>query len=171
MTTRPPSEPPLKNVLVLVRHGESEWNRLNRFTGWKDVDLSEEGTAEAHRAGGMLATEGHHFDVAFTSTLKRAHNTLEIILGELHQEHLPIIKDAALIERDYGILVGLNKDEARERDATHLLTYSALRIEDIAMRLGYQNTANFTRAFRKWMGCTPSIWRVNQRSGAKAIKA
>lgn len=115
MTTRPPGEPPLKNVLVLVRHGESEWNRLNRFTGWKDVDLSEEGTAEAHRAGGMLATEGHHFDVAFTSTLKRAHNTLEIILGELHQEDLPIIKDAALIERDYGILVGLNKDEARER--------------------------------------------------------
>ena len=115
MTTRPLGEPPLKNVLVLVRHGESEWNRLNRFTGLKDVDLSEEGIAEAHRAGGMLATEGHHFDVAFTSTLKRAHNTLEIILGELHQEDLPIIKDAALIERDYGILVGLNKDEARER--------------------------------------------------------
>jgi 2,3-bisphosphoglycerate-dependent phosphoglycerate mutase len=105
----------MKNVLVLVRHGESEWNRLNRFTGWKDIDLSEEGTAEAHRAGCMLKVEGHHFDVAFTSTLKRAHNTLDIILGELGQEDLSVIKDAALIERDYGILVGLNKDEARER--------------------------------------------------------
>jgi 2,3-bisphosphoglycerate-dependent phosphoglycerate mutase len=117
MTTPGPTEAslPMKNVLVLVRHGESEWNRLNRFTGWKDIDLSEEGTAEAHRAGCMLKAEGHHFDVAFTSTLKRAHNTLDIILGELSQEDLSVIKDAALIERDYGILVGLNKDEARER--------------------------------------------------------
>jgi len=121
MTTGRESEPslPMKNVLVLVRHGESEWNRLNRFTGWKDVDLSEEGTAEAHRAGCMLKAEGHHFDLAFTSTLKRAHNTLDIILGELGQEELPDIKDAALIERDYGILVGLNKDEARERWGEH----------------------------------------------------
>lgn len=105
----------MENVLVLVRHGESEWNRLNLFTGWKDVDLSEEGIAEAHRAGDMLKEEGYRFDVAFTSTLKRAHNTLDIILSELGQEDLPIVKDAALNERDYGILVGLNKEEARER--------------------------------------------------------
>lgn len=105
----------MENVLVLVRHGESEWNRLNLFTGWKDVDLSEEGIAEAHRAGAVLKHEGSRFDIAFTSTLKRAHNTLDIILGELGQEDLPIVKDAALNERDYGALVGLNKDEARER--------------------------------------------------------
>ncbi|MGZ5863656.1 MAG: 2,3-bisphosphoglycerate-dependent phosphoglycerate mutase, partial [Methyloceanibacter sp.] len=105
----------MENVLVLVRHGESEWNRLNLFTGWKDVDLSEEGIAEAHRAGAMLKHEGHRFDVAFTSTLKRAHNTLDIILSELGQEDLLTVKDAALNERDYGILVGLNKEEARER--------------------------------------------------------
>lgn len=100
-------------VLVLVRHGESEWNRLNRFTGWHDVDLSEEGIYEAHRAGAMLEAEGHRFDSAFTSTLRRAQHTLNIILEEIEQDELPVIKDAALNERDYGELVGVNKDEAR----------------------------------------------------------
>ena len=109
-------EPPaLKNVLVLVRHGESEWNRLNMFTGWQDVDLTEEGVAEAHRAGAMLKAEGAHLDMAFTSLLKRAQNTLKIILSELGQDDLPIVYDAALNERHYGDLVGLNKDEARQR--------------------------------------------------------
>ena len=109
-------EPPaLKNVLVLVRHGESEWNRLNMFTGWQDVDLTEEGVAEAHRAGAMLKAEGAHVDLAFTSLLKRAQNTLKIILSELDQDTLPIVFDAALNERHYGDLVGLNKDEARQR--------------------------------------------------------
>ena len=109
-------EPPaLKNVLVLVRHGESEWNRLNMFTGWQDVDLTEEGMAEAHRAGAMLKAEGAHIDLAFTSLLKRAQNTLKIILSELDQDKLPIVFDAALNERHYGDLVGLNKDEARQR--------------------------------------------------------
>ncbi len=109
-------EPPaLKNVLVLVRHGESEWNRLNMFTGWQDVDLTEEGVAEAHRAGAMLKAEGAHIDVACTSLLKRAQNTLKIILSELGQDELPIVYDAALNERHYGDLVGLNKDEARQR--------------------------------------------------------
>ena len=107
--------PAMKNVLVLVRHGESEWNRLNMFTGWQDVDLTEEGVAEAHRAGAMLKAEGAHVDLAFTSLLKRAQNTLKIILSELDQDKLPIVFDAALNERHYGDLVGLNKDEARER--------------------------------------------------------
>ena len=106
--------PATKNVLVLVRHGESEWNRLNMFTGWQDVDLTEEGVAEAHRAGAMLKAEGAHIDVAFTSLLKRAQNTLKIILSELDQ-NTPIVYDAALNERHYGDLVGLNKDEARQR--------------------------------------------------------
>jgi len=103
------------NVLVLVRHGQSEWNRLNMFTGWKDVGLSEEGEAEAHRAGQLLKEEGLVFDSAFASTLKRAHNTLDIILGELGQGKLPTVKAAALNERDYGQLVGINKEEARKR--------------------------------------------------------
>jgi 2,3-bisphosphoglycerate-dependent phosphoglycerate mutase len=107
--------PAMKNVLVLVRHGESEWNRLNMFTGWQDVDLTEEGVAEAHRAGAMLKAEGAHVDLAFTSLLKRAQNTLKIILSELDQDNLPIVFDAALNERHYGDLVGLNKDEARQR--------------------------------------------------------
>ena len=111
------SEKPRKsdNVLVLVRHGQSEWNRLNMFTGWKDVGLSEEGESEAHRAGQLLREEGLRFDSAFASTLKRAHNTLDIILDELGQGKLPTVKAAALNERDYGQLVGINKEEARKR--------------------------------------------------------
>jgi len=104
-----------ENVLVLVRHGESEWNKLNRFTGWKDVGLTEEGMTEAHHAGTMLKEAGIRFDSAFTSTLKRAHNTLDIILEELGQPKLPTVKAAALNERDYGQLVGIDKDEARKR--------------------------------------------------------
>ena len=117
MTKSPDSEePPIgENVLVLVRHGESEWNRANRFTGWKDVGLTEEGMSEAHRAGAMLKETGQRFDCAFTSTLKRAHNTLDIILEELGQGRLPTVKAAALNERDYGELVGIDKDEARKR--------------------------------------------------------
>jgi 2,3-bisphosphoglycerate-dependent phosphoglycerate mutase len=107
--------PQSENVLVLVRHGQSEWNRLNMFTGWKDVGLSEEGMTEAHRAGALLKEEGLHFDSAFTSTLKRAHITLDIILDELGQGKLPTIRAAALNERDYGQLVGINKEEARKR--------------------------------------------------------
>ena len=105
----------MPNALVLVRHGESQWNRLNMFTGWQDVDLTEEGVAEAHRAGAMLNAEGRRLDLAFTSTLKRAQNTLKFILSELDQDNLPSVQDAALNERDYGDLMGLNKDEARKR--------------------------------------------------------
>ena len=111
------SEPsPGRNMLVLVRHGESEWNKLNRFTGWKDVGLTEEGLAEAHRAGAMLRADGRRIDVAFSSTLKRAQNTLRIILSEIEGgENVPVIYDAAMNERDYGDLVGISKEEARQR--------------------------------------------------------
>jgi 2,3-bisphosphoglycerate-dependent phosphoglycerate mutase len=105
----------MNNVLVLVRHGESEWNKLNLFTGWRDVDLTENGVEEAHRAGRLLKAEGFRFDVGFTSALKRAQRTLDIILSETGQTDLPIIRDQALNERDYGDLVGLNKDDARKR--------------------------------------------------------
>jgi len=105
----------MDNVLVLVRHGESEWNKLNLFTGWRDVDLSETGVAEARRAGALLKAENAHFDIAFTSALKRAQRTLDLILGELGQTDLLTLKDQALNERDYGDLAGLNKDDARKR--------------------------------------------------------
>ena len=104
-----------KNVLVLVRHGESEWNKLNLFTGWRDPDLTEKGVAEAQRAGQLLKAEGLHFDLAFTSVLKRAQRTLSLILAELGQDGLETIEDQALNERDYGELSGLNKDDARKK--------------------------------------------------------
>lgn len=103
------------NVLVLVRHGESEWNKLNLFTGWRDPDLSEKGIAEAHRAGELLKEQGYRFDVAFTSVLRRAQHTLDIMLEELGQTGLVTHTDQALNERDYGDLSGLNKDDARRR--------------------------------------------------------
>ena len=102
-------------LLVLVRHGQSEWNLKNLFTGWRDVDLTDEGAAEALRAGRSLKAQGMRFDVAFTSVLKRAQRTLDIMLKELGQENLPVLRDQALNERDYGDLVGLNKDDARKR--------------------------------------------------------
>jgi 2,3-bisphosphoglycerate-dependent phosphoglycerate mutase len=105
----------MQNVLVLVRHGESEWNKLNLFTGWKDVDLSPAGIEEARRAGNALKAAGYRFDLAFTSGLKRAKRTLTLMLEELGQPTLPIIEDTALNERDYGDLVGLNKDDASAR--------------------------------------------------------
>ena len=105
----------MDNVLVLVRHGESEWNKLNLFTGWKDPDLSEKGVAEAHKAGQLLKAQGLHFDIAFTSALKRAQRTLDIMLAELGQPGLTVRRDQRLNERDYGDLSGLNKDEARRR--------------------------------------------------------
>jgi 2,3-bisphosphoglycerate-dependent phosphoglycerate mutase len=103
------------NVLVLVRHGESEWNKLNLFTGWRDPDLSEKGVNEARQAGRLIKARGLKFDVAFTSVLKRAQHTLTIILEELGQTGLLTHRDQALNERDYGDLSGLNKDDARKR--------------------------------------------------------
>ncbi|MCH9807085.1 MAG: 2,3-bisphosphoglycerate-dependent phosphoglycerate mutase [Alphaproteobacteria bacterium] len=105
----------MDNVLVLVRHGQSEWNKKNLFTGWRDPGLTDQGTAEAHNAGRLLKAKGINFDIAYTSMLTRAQNTLEIILENLGQEGLQTIRDQALNERDYGELSGLNKDDAREK--------------------------------------------------------
>jgi 2,3-bisphosphoglycerate-dependent phosphoglycerate mutase len=101
--------PPLR--LVLLRHGESDWNRENRFTGWTDVDLSKKGLEEARAAGRTLAAEGYRFDLAFTSVLRRAIRTLWIALDELDQMWLPVEKSWRLNERHYGALQGLNKAE------------------------------------------------------------
>jgi 2,3-bisphosphoglycerate-dependent phosphoglycerate mutase len=97
--------------LVLIRHGESEWNKENRFTGWKDVDLSEKGKEEAHSAGKLLRSEGYVFDEAYTSVLKRAIRTLWIILDEMDLMWIPETKSWILNERHYGALQGLNKAE------------------------------------------------------------
>jgi 2,3-bisphosphoglycerate-dependent phosphoglycerate mutase len=97
--------------VVLLRHGESEWNRENRFTGWKDVDLSEKGRAEAREAGRLMKDAGFAFDLAFTSVLTRAIKTLGIALDEMGQLWIPVIKHWRLNERHYGALQGLNKAE------------------------------------------------------------
>src|SRR5262249_21621760 len=99
--------------LVLVRHGQSQWNLENRFTGWVDVPLTEEGRAEARRAGNVL--KDIRFDMAFTSKLQRAQETLRIILEAIHQTDLPVVQDEALNERHYGDLQGLNKAETAKK--------------------------------------------------------
>ena len=101
--------------LVIVRHGESEWNQKNLFTGWVDVELSENGRAEAKRAGKALKEAGIDFDICFTSYLKRAINTQQIILKEMEREWLPVFKSYKLNERHYGALSGLNKKETAEK--------------------------------------------------------
>ena len=97
--------------LVLVRHGESEWNKLNLFTGWMDVDLSEKGVEEAKAAGKLLKKEGYDFDICYTSYLKRAIHTLNYALDEMDRAWLPVVKSWKLNEKHYGDLQGLNKSE------------------------------------------------------------
>ena len=102
-------------LLVLVRHGQSEWNLKNLFTGWKDPGLTGQGITEAKEAGRKLKAQGLVFDIAFTSALTRAQHTLDLMLDELGQRGIPVHKHLALNERDYGDLSGLNKDEARKK--------------------------------------------------------
>lgn len=101
--------------IVLLRHGESVWNKENKFTGWTDVDLSEKGLVEAHSAGKLLKEEGFTFDIAYTSVLKRAIRTLWITLDEMDLMWIPVIRNWRLNERHYGALQGLNKAETAEK--------------------------------------------------------
>ena len=101
--------------LVLVRHGQSEWNEKNLFTGWRDPDLTAQGIDEAKAAGQALKLQGLVFDLAFTSDLQRAQKTLTLLLAEQGQSDLPTTQNQALNERDYGDLAGLNKDDARKK--------------------------------------------------------
>lgn len=105
----------MERLLVLVRHGQSEWNLKNLFTGWKDPALTEKGVAEAKAAGQRLKAKSLQFDIAYTSVLSRAQKTLDLILSEIGQAGLHTVKDQALNERDYGDLTGLNKDDARAK--------------------------------------------------------
>lgn len=99
-------------TFVMIRHGESEWNKLNLFTGWTDVELSEKGVEEAKNGGKMLKEKGFYFDICYTSYLKRAIHTAYNVLAELDEEYIPMIKDYRLNERHYGALQGLNKAQA-----------------------------------------------------------
>lgn len=101
--------------LVLVRHGESQWNKENRFTGWTDVDLSEKGVVEAKQAGEILKKDGYEFDIAYTSVLKRAIKTLGYVLNEMDMLWIPVLKSWRLNERHYGALQGLNKAETAQK--------------------------------------------------------
>ena len=103
------------NILVLVRHGQSEWNEKNLFTGWKDPDLTAQGIKEAEKAGEILKNKDIKFDIMFTSVLQRAQKTGELILRGLGQDYVPTEKNINLNERDYGDLTGMNKDEARAK--------------------------------------------------------
>lgn len=105
----------MSRTLVLLRHGQSEWNLKNLFTGWRDPGLSEQGYAEAKSAGQRLKAAGLKFDIAYTSALSRAQVTCQLVLDELGQPGLETIRDQALNERDYGDLSGLNKDDARTK--------------------------------------------------------
>jgi 2,3-bisphosphoglycerate-dependent phosphoglycerate mutase len=104
-----------ERLLVLVRHGQSEWNLKNLFTGWKDVELTDTGVSEARAAGKKLKARNLTFDRAFTSDLKRAQKTLSLILEEMGQSSIRVTRNVALNERDYGDLVGMNKDDARKK--------------------------------------------------------
>ncbi|MEM1316900.1 MAG: 2,3-bisphosphoglycerate-dependent phosphoglycerate mutase [Pseudomonadota bacterium] len=105
----------MSGTVVLVRHGQSEWNKKNLFTGWKDPDLTEQGVEEAIEAGKVLGERGMTFDIAYTSELIRAQKTCQHILDGVGQSDLETIRDEALNERNYGDLAGLNKDDAREK--------------------------------------------------------
>jgi 2,3-bisphosphoglycerate-dependent phosphoglycerate mutase len=101
--------------LILVRHGQSEWNLKNLFTGWRDPGLTEQGVAEARTAGRQLKARGYDIEICFTSALKRAHQTLDLMLEEMGIANMTIVRNQALNERDYGDLAGLNKDDARKK--------------------------------------------------------
>ena len=105
----------MKSKLVLVRHGQSEWNAKNLFTGWKDPKLTDLGIQEAIKAGDLLKTTNLKFDLMFTSDLFRAQETGRLILEQMNQTDIQVIEDQSLNERNYGDLAGLNKDEAREK--------------------------------------------------------
>ena len=110
------------HTLVIIRHGESQWNKLNLFCGWTDVDLTETGYEEAHQAGRLLREGNYHFDICYTSVLKRAIHTAYTVLDELDLAWIPMVKDYHLNERHYGALQGLNKKETAEKYGCLLYT-------------------------------------------------
>lgn len=142
--------------LVLLRHGESDWNRENRFTGWTDVGLSEAGRSEARMAGELLKARGYVFDVAYTSVLKRAIDTLTIVLEVMGQTSIPVIKNWRLNERHYGALQGLNKAEtAAEYGDEQVLVWR--RSYDIPPPALEDDDPRHPRFDRNYAGLEPSL--------------
>ncbi|WP_346675120.1 2,3-diphosphoglycerate-dependent phosphoglycerate mutase [Enorma phocaeensis] len=144
--------------LVLIRHGESEWNRLNLFTGWTDVELSETGRAEAAEGGRALAREGFDFDICYTSRLKRAIHTLDIVLTELDRSWLPVVKAWELNERHYGALQGLDKAEtaAKYGDEQVRIWRRSFGVEPPALKPGDERDPRGQEMYRDVpAGCLP----------------
>lgn len=144
--------------LVLIRHGESEWNRLNLFTGWTDVELSETGRAEAAEGGRALAREGFDFDICYTSRLKRAIHTLDIVLTELDRSWLPVVKAWELNERHYGALQGLDKAEtaAKYGDEQVRIWRRSFDVEPPALKPGDERDPRGQEMYRDVpAGCLP----------------
>jgi 2,3-bisphosphoglycerate-dependent phosphoglycerate mutase len=135
----------MKNKLVLIRHGESTLNKSNTFTGWTDIDLTEKGIKEAHKAGAILKKEGYDFDICYTSILKRAIHSLNDTLDILDRNFLPVIKDFRLNERHYGALQGLNKKETQ-------------------LKYGDEQTKIWRRSFK---GRPPLLDKNDERNPAK----
>jgi 2,3-bisphosphoglycerate-dependent phosphoglycerate mutase len=142
--------------LVLLRHGESTWNRENRFSGWTDIDLSERGIAESKLAGKLLAAESYFFDVAFTSVLKRAIRTLWIVLDELDMLWIPVERHWRLNERHYGALQGLNKAETAERYGTEQV-YQWRRSFDVPPPELDLDDPRHPRCDRRYAGVEPAL--------------
>ena len=138
------------NKLVLLRHGQSAWNLENRFTGWTDVDLTEQGVAESHHAGQALAASGFEFDIAFTSVLKRAIRTLWIVLDELDLLWVPVVRHWRLNERHYGALQGLNKAETAQQYGSEqvYLWRRSFVVPPPALGLGDPRHPRFDRRYR-----------------------
>src|SRR5712664_249484 len=163
-------------LLVLVRHGQSEWNLKNLFTGWKDPDLTEKGVAEAIDAGRKLKAQALSFDIAFTSVLLRAQHTLDLLLTELGQTGLPVKKHLALNERDYGDLSGLNKAAARRRKPEgHAGAHPALlRSGNIAVRTARRARAGVSArqlAARADHGAGEALAEGNSGAGTRHRRA
>ena len=136
--------------LVLIRHGESEWNKLNLFTGWTDVDLTENGRSEAAAGGRALKAEGFDFDICYTSYLKRAIHTLNLVLAELDREWIPVVKTWKLNERHYGALQGLNKaDAAREHGEAQVKIWRrSFDVQPPALAPGDERDPNLLEQYR-----------------------
>lgn len=141
----------MERILVLVRHGESEWNKLNLFTGWTDVDLSATGVEEAKAGGVALKESGIEFDVCYTSYLKRAIHTLNFVLAEMDREFLPVYKTWELNERHYGALQGLNKAEtaAKYGDAQVTLWRRSYDVPPPSLEVDDKRNAAFAPAYQK----------------------
>lgn len=146
----------MKGILVLLRHGQSIWNRDNRFTGWTDVELTEEGVVEAHDAGRLLREVGIPFDYAFTSVLKRAIHTLWVVLAEIDLEWLPLVRDWRLNERHYGALQGLNKADVADQIGKQLVFEWRRSYEAVPPALAADDPRH-PRFDRRYAGIDPAL--------------